>query len=124
MSGILSPFCFQKVASGTKFALLDSERRRYAAGTFTVTCKILRQVIGKDLVVWRVSGRITGEDVNTLRALLEQESGPPTLDFKDVRLVDAEAVRLLAVLESNGARLNNCPLYIREWIRREKTPNG
>ena len=85
-----------------------------------MTCKIVRQVIGKDLVVWRVSGRLTGEDVNTLRAVLEQESGPSTLDLKDVRLVDAEAVSLLAVLESNGTRIKNCPLYIREWIKRER----
>lgn len=85
-----------------------------------MTCKILRQIIGKDLVVWRVCGRITGEDVSTLRALMDQETGPSTLDFKDVRMVDGEAVRLLAILESNGARINNCPLYIREWIRRER----
>lgn len=85
-----------------------------------MTCKIVRQVIGKDLVVWRVSGRLTGEDVNTLRAVLEQESGPSTLDLKDVRLVDAEAVSLLAVLESSGTRIDNCPLYIREWIKRER----
>ena len=85
-----------------------------------MTCKILRQVTGKDLVVWRVSGRITGEDVNTLGGLLEQESCPRTLDLTDVRLVDGEAVRLLAILESNGTRINNCPLYIREWIRRER----
>lgn len=85
-----------------------------------MTCKILRQVIRKGLVVWRVSGRITGEDVNTLRALLEQDGGPSTLDLKDVRLVDGEAVRLLAMLESNGARISNCPLYVREWIKRER----
>lgn len=73
----------------------------------------------KSLVVWRVCGRITGEEANTLRALLEEESGPSALDFKDVRLVDGGAVRLLALLESNGAKINNCPRYIREWIRRE-----
>jgi hypothetical protein len=85
-----------------------------------VTCKIHRQAIGKDAVVLRVSGRITGEYVNMLRALLEQESSAPTLDLKDVRLVDGEAVKLLAIHESNGVRINNCPLYIREWITRER----
>jgi hypothetical protein len=85
-----------------------------------VTCKILRQVIGEKLVAWRVSGRISREDVDTLRELLEQEVGPQTLDLKEVRLLDGEAVTFLALLESNGARLNNCPLYIREWIRRER----
>ena len=39
---------------------------------------------------------------------------------KNVLLVDREAVKLLAVRESNGAELRNCPAYIREWITRER----
>jgi hypothetical protein len=58
--------------------------------------------------------------VDTLRTLLEQESNALTLDLKDVRLVDGEAVKLLAIHESKGVRLDNCPPYIREWIRRER----
>ncbi len=72
-------------------------------------------------MVLRVSGRITGDDVGTLRALLEEErSRALILDLKDVRLVDEQAVRLLASLESNGTKINNCPRYIREWIKRER----
>ena len=85
-----------------------------------MTFRIHRQTTAKDGVVLRVSGRITGDDVNTLRTLLEQERGTLTLDLKDVRLVDDEAVKLLAVHESNGAKINNCPPYIREWITRER----
>jgi anti-anti-sigma regulatory factor len=88
--------------------------------TFRVTCKIHRQAIEEDHVVLRVSGRITGDHVKTLRALLEQESTALTLDLKEVRLVDGEAVKLLALHESKGVRIDNCPLYIREWIRRER----
>ena len=97
-----------------------SELRHSAAETLTVTCKIDRQAVGKDGVLFRVSGRITGDHVNTLRTLLEQESSVLTLDLKDVRSVDVEAVKLLAALESKGVRIDNCPLYIREWIRRER----
>ena len=88
--------------------------------TLTVTCKIQRQAIGKGRVVLRVSGRLTGDHVNTLRTSLEQESGALTLDLKEVRLADGEAVKLLAIHESSGGRIKNCPLYIREWIRRER----
>jgi hypothetical protein len=31
-------------------------------------------------------------------------------------------VRLLAVSESNGFELRNCPAYIREWVARERGP--
>jgi len=72
-------------------------------------------------VLLRVSGWITGDNVNTLRTLLEQEKDSAlTLDLKDVRLVDGEAVKLLAIHESKGTRIDNCPMYIREWITRER----
>lgn len=86
-----------------------------------MTCKIQRQVIGKDLVVLRISGRLTGDDVDTLRALLHEErSRALILDLKDVRSVDEDAVKLLAGQESNGTKINNCPRYIREWIKVER----
>jgi anti-anti-sigma regulatory factor len=85
-----------------------------------VTCKIHRQAIAEGLVVLRVSGRLAGKNVDMLRTLLEQENNVLTLDLKDLRLVDGDAVRLLAIHESNGVRIDNCPLYIREWIRRER----
>ena len=85
-----------------------------------MTCKVDRHVIREDLVLVRITGRVTGENVTTLRALLEQENAALTIDLKDVRLVDDEAVKLLAIHESNGAKIDNCPLYIREWITRER----
>ena len=95
-------------------------KRAHTAETFTVTCKIHRQAIEEGRVVLRVSWRLAGDNVDMLRTLLEQERSVLTLDLKDVRLVDGEAVKLLAIHESNGLRLDNCPLYIREWIRRER----
>jgi len=85
-----------------------------------VTCKIHRQAIGEDRVVLRVSGRLAGDNVDMLRTLLEQERSVVTLDLKDVRLVDSDATKVLAIHESNGGRIENCPLYVREWIRRER----
>jgi hypothetical protein len=37
-----------------------------------------------------------------------------------VLLVDREAIKLLAMRESNGVELRNCPAYIREWVTRER----
>jgi len=66
--------------------------------------------------VLRVSGRIHGESVDTLRELIGQEKGRLALDLTEVMVVDREAVRLLAVSETNGIELRNCPAYIREWV--------
>jgi hypothetical protein len=60
-------------------------------GNLTMTCKIDRDVIQKDSVVLRISGRIPTEHVTMLRALLEQENGALPIDLKDVRLVDGDA---------------------------------
>ncbi len=55
-----------------------------------------------------------------LQTLLEQEKETVAIDLKDVLLMDRNAAKLLAGCESNGAELRNCPLYIREWITRER----
>jgi hypothetical protein len=85
-----------------------------------VTCRIDRVVSAESLVVLFVSGRITGEHVDTLRDVLKQASGGFAIDLKDVLLVDREAVKLLALSEANGTELRNCPPYIREWVTRER----
>lgn len=79
-----------------------------------------RLVVGEDRVILRISGRITGEDVSMLRAFLENERGAVAIDLKDVLLVDREAIKLLALRESNGIELRNCQAYMREWLTREK----
>ena len=71
-------------------------------------------------MILRISGKITGQDVDLLRALLEQETRTPVLDLKNLALVDREAVQLLASRESNGTELRNCPAYIREWVTKEE----
>jgi hypothetical protein len=85
-----------------------------------MSCRIDRVVSDDNRVVLLVSGRITGEHVDMLRGVLEQESGGFAIDLKDVLLVDREAVKLLALSESNGTELRNCPPYIREWVTRER----
>jgi hypothetical protein len=72
-------------------------------------------------VILLVSGQITGEHIDTLRGVLEQEPGGGfVIDLKNVLLVDREAVKLLARSAANGTELRNCPPYIREWVTREK----
>jgi hypothetical protein len=84
-----------------------------------MTCRIDRVVIGPGLLILHISGQITGKDVDLLRSLLEQERSVVAIDLKDV-LVDREAIKLLAICESNGVELRNCPPYIREWVTRER----
>ena len=84
-----------------------------------MTCRFDRRVIGQDRAMLYISGQIAEEDVDTLRALVEQDKGIVAIDLKDVLIVDREAIKLLAVSESNGVELRNCPAYIREWVTRE-----
>jgi hypothetical protein len=86
----------------------------------TMSCRIDRVVSAENLVVLFVSGRITGEHIDMLRGVLEQEWGGFAIDLKHVLLVDREAVKLLALSETRGTELRNCPPYIREWVTRER----
>ena len=72
------------------------------------------------LVVLRVSGRIRAENVDTLRELLGREKAGVAIDLKEVTLVDRDAVAFLALSETGGSELRNCPAYVREWVDRER----
>ena len=83
-----------------------------------MTCRIDR-VFCEQGVGLRISGRITGEDLDVLRTALE-EGRVVALDLTEVELVDRDAVVLLARTETNGIALRHCPAYIREWMTRER----
>lgn len=69
--------------------------------------------------VLKLSGRIQGGDLAQLESLLGTESDRNlVLDLAGVKLVDQHVIVFFADRESAGAKLRNCPPYIREWINR------
>ena len=70
------------------------------------------------MVTLKLSGRIQKENVADLSRLCEAIEGSRelVLDLEEVKLVDQDVVRFLERCEGNGARLQNCPPYIRHWI--------
>ena len=75
-----------------------------------------------DRVVFTLTGRIQTEQVSELQALVKSDlpNHSLVLDLKEVKLVDRDAVRFLAEIEAQGARLRNCSAFVREWISRER----
>ena len=82
--------------------------------------KIQRSANGRAL--FTLSGRIEEEGVKELRQLLalETDGRQLVLDLRDVTLVNESAVKFLARCEADSTKLENCPAYIREWIKRVK----
>ncbi len=76
-----------------------------------------------EAVTFTLVGRINAEEVAELQRLFNAEGRDNhiILDLKEVQLVDLDAVRFLTRCEGNGAQLENCPAYIREWIEKERT---
>jgi anti-anti-sigma regulatory factor len=72
----------------------------------------------RDSRLLRVSGRIDAENIPELKMQMEVHPSPIALELSEVTLVDADAVQFLAAAEAAGTELRNCPLFIREWIRR------
>jgi anti-anti-sigma regulatory factor len=75
-----------------------------------------------DRVVFTLTGRIQAEQVYELQALVKSDLPDHrlVLDLKEVKLVDRDAVRFLAEIEEQGAKLRNCSAFVREWISRER----
>jgi hypothetical protein len=74
------------------------------------------------LTVFLLSGRVEKQAIAELRRLFDLQTDYRTIivDLKDVSLVDREGMSFLARCEADGVSLENCPPYIREWIKREK----
>jgi Zn finger protein HypA/HybF involved in hydrogenase expression len=72
-------------------------------------------------VVLSVCGRIEAEQLAELQKIFAAETQEVTLDLKEVKLVDQDAVNFLARCQAQGTKLANCPGYIREWIARGET---
>jgi anti-anti-sigma regulatory factor len=72
--------------------------------------------------VFILSGRIDTPAIAELRRLFELQADHRDiiLDLKDVRVIDRDVIGFLAHCEADGVKLENCPLYIREWMEREK----
>ena len=70
--------------------------------------------------VFVLSGVLDIEHVARLQELLATVSGDRVvLDLKEITLVDRDAVRFLARVETAGAEIVNCPEYVRRWIAAE-----
>lgn len=78
----------------------------------------LAKVGGGERIILILSGRICAEQLAELQQTVEMEAARQevALDLESLQLVDREVVAYLAQCEMNGVRIQNCPMYIREWI--------
>jgi hypothetical protein len=81
--------------------------------------RIDRQSKGTSIKL-KLSGRLQADGLSELLAEIEKCSPLPSLDLEEVTLLDRDSVRFLIRCESKGVHLINCPLYVQEWIAREK----
>lgn len=66
----------------------------------------------------RIIGQIRAEDLDHLKLQMELSEPEIRLDLDEVTIVDAAVIQFLGQCEEGGTRLQNCPLYVREWIKR------
>ena len=84
-----------------------------------MSCKIER-LATHETVVFRVSGHIQSEHVNTIQELIAREVGQIGLDLDELTLVDRDAVSYFALCELRGIELRNCPPFLRDWVKEER----
>jgi transcriptional regulator with GAF, ATPase, and Fis domain len=84
--------------------------------------RIERSVRGA-LAVFAVSGRVGVKNLAELERIVEFEAAQrKVLNLKDLTLVDRHAVGFLARCEAEGTPLENCPIYVRQWMVRQGPP--
>ena len=84
-----------------------------------MTCRIDRLSTGQTVVL-RISGRITGDDLDLIRAALDADR-VEAFDLTEVELVlDPDACDAAGPHQEKGIDLRHCPAYIREWVTRER----
>ena len=105
-----------------EFKLAIQTGRSLHGSLFVTPLSMLRieKLLGKTSAVLRLSGRIQEEHLSQLQAEIDECAEAPKLDLKDVNLLDQPSVRFLLRCASQGIQLVNCPLYIQEWISRER----
>jgi hypothetical protein len=89
-----------------------------------MTCRIDRLATEDEGVTLRISGRCVGAVLDVVRDALADGHVVRTIDLEELRQVDRDAVRLLAVSEASGIELKNCPAFIQEWIARERAESS
>jgi hypothetical protein len=75
---------------------------------------------GRSSTNLKLSGRMQADRLSELSAEIDKCTPLPSLDLEEVTLLDRDSVRFLIRCESKGVQLVNCPLYVQEWIAREK----
>jgi anti-anti-sigma regulatory factor len=80
----------------------------------------IEKLLHNTSTVLKLSGRIQEENLSELQVEIEHCTDSPKLDLKDVNILDRPSVRFLIQCEVQGIQLVNCPLYIEEWITRER----
>src|SRR5262245_59653956 len=68
----------------------------------------------------RLSGRIESDRIACIRSAMNPGCARTILDLAEVTLIDVAVVRFLIRCEDEGVELAECPLYVREWMRRER----
>jgi hypothetical protein len=70
-------------------------------------------------VVFTLSGQMDEESIAELETQInsEEKGRCVVLDLKDLTLANEGAIRFLMRCEANSITLENCPAYVREWIK-------
>jgi len=73
-------------------------------------------------VVFKLSGRMDRDDIGELEMLIRSEGNrrPIILDLGDVTLAGQDAIAFLVRCEAHSITVQNCPEYVREWLRRQR----
>ena len=84
-----------------------------------MTLRIERDLDGGTTTL-RLMGQLRSDSLEELQEQMRGSQSQVVVDLGEVTLVDVDTVRFLASCESDGVMVLHCPLYLRDWIHRER----
>jgi hypothetical protein len=68
----------------------------------------------------KLSGQLRSEQLDQLRAEIDECGSRSVLDLEEVDLVDIDAIRFLNSCEAQGVSVLNASGYVRAWMAQER----
>jgi len=75
-------------------------------------------------VVLRLIGELRSGDTGILQSEIQGDSAGVVLNLKELSVVDLTGIRFLLECRARGIEIEECPPYVREWIKRESEERG
>jgi len=69
--------------------------------------------------VLRLIGELRSGEIGILQSEISEDSVTVVVNLKELSVIDLNGIRFLLECRARGIEIEECPPYVREWMKRE-----